>query len=87
VREPVLAVSVGIVDGRVLVDLDYAEDSAAQVDMNVVMTGGGNLIEVQGTAEGAPFSREQMDAMLLAALRAGKKILAVQKAWMRGDAG
>jgi ribonuclease PH len=55
--------------------------------MNVVMTGGGNLIEIQGTAEGAPFSREQLDAMLLAALRAGKKILAVQKAWMRGDAG
>ncbi len=87
VREPVLAVSVGIVDGRVLVDLDYAEDSAAQVDMNVVMTGGGKLIEVQGTAEGAPFSRGQLDAMLLAALRAGKKILGVQRAWMRGDAG
>jgi ribonuclease PH len=87
VREPVLAVSVGIVDGRVLVDLDYAEDSAAQVDMNVVMTGGGNLIEVQGTAEGAPFSREQLDAMLRAALRAGKKIHGVQMAWMRGDAG
>jgi ribonuclease PH len=87
VREPVMAVSVGIVDGRVLVDLDYAEDSAAQVDMNVVMTGGGNLIEVQGTAEGAPFSRGQLDAMLLAAVRAGRKILGVQQAWMRGDAG
>jgi ribonuclease PH len=87
VLEPVMAVSVGIVDGRVLVDLDYAEDSAAQVDMNVVMTGGGNLIEVQGTAEGTPFSREQLDAMLLAAVRAGRKILGVQKAWMRGEAG
>jgi ribonuclease PH len=86
VREPVSAVSVGIVDGRVLVDLDYAEDSAAQVDMNVVMTGSGMLIEVQGTAEGAPFSREQLDGMLQAALRSGRKILAVQKAWMRGDA-
>lgn len=85
VLEPVMAVSVGIVGGKVLVDLDYAEDSAAQVDMNVVMTGGGNLIEVQGTAEGAPFSREQLDAMLLAAVRAGKKILGVQKAWMRGE--
>src|SRR5512134_917624 len=87
VLEPVMAVSVGIVDGRVLVDLDYAEDSAAQVDMNVVMTGGGNLIEVQGTAEGAPFSRGQLDAMLVAAVRAGRGILGVQKAWMRGDAG
>jgi ribonuclease PH len=86
VLEPVVALSVGIVDGRVLVDLDYAEDSAAQVDMNVVMTGGGSLIEVQGTAEGAPFSRDQLDAMLHAALRSGRKILKVQKAWMRGDA-
>jgi ribonuclease PH len=86
VLEPVVALSVGIVDGRVLVDLDYAEDSAAQVDMNVVMTGGGSLIEVQGTAEGAPFSRDQLDAMLHAALRSGRRILKVQKAWMRGDA-
>ena len=86
VLEPVMAVSVGIVDGRVLVDLDYAEDSVAQVDMNVVLTGSGKLIEVQGTAEGTPFSREQLDSMLLAAERAGKKILAVQKAWMRGAA-
>jgi ribonuclease PH len=86
VLEPVMAISVGIVDGRVLVDLDYAEDSAAQVDMNVVMTGSGKLIEVQGTAEGVPFSRDQLDAMLHAALRSGRKILKVQKAWMRGDA-
>ena len=87
VREPVMAVSVGVVDGRVLVDLDYAEDSAAQVDMNVVLTASGDLIEVQGTAEGAPFTRGQLDAMLVAAVRAGKKILGVQKAWMRGSAG
>jgi ribonuclease PH len=87
VLEPVLAVSVGIVDGRVLVDLDYAEDSAAQVDMNVVLTGSGKLIEVQGTAEGTPFARTQLDAMLRAAVRAGKKVLAVQKAWMRENAG
>jgi ribonuclease PH len=86
VLQPVLAVSVGVVEGRVLVDLDYAEDSAAQVDMNVVMTGGGKLIEVQGTAEGEPFSRDQLDAMLLAACAAGRKILRIQKGWMRGDA-
>jgi ribonuclease PH len=54
--------------------------------MNVVMTGSGKLIEVQGTAEGVPFSRDQLDAMLHAALRSGRKILKVQKAWMRGDA-
>jgi ribonuclease PH len=86
VLEPVTAISVGIVDGRVLVDLDYAEDSAAQVDMNVVMTGSGKLIEVQGTAEGVPFSRDQLDELLLAAMRAGKRILQIQKAWMRGHA-
>ncbi|OGQ01134.1 MAG: ribonuclease PH [Deltaproteobacteria bacterium RBG_19FT_COMBO_60_16] len=86
VLEPVTAISVGIVDGRVLVDLDYAEDSAAQVDMNVVMTGSGKLIEVQGTAEGVPFSRDQLDELLLAAMRAGKRILQIQKAWMRGNA-
>jgi ribonuclease PH len=84
VREPVAAVSVGMCGGRVLVDLDYAEDSAAEVDMNVVMTGSGNLIEVQGTAEGKPFTRNELDRMLEAALRAGKRILALQKEWMRG---
>ena len=83
VREPVAAVSVGMCGGRVLVDLDYAEDSAAEVDMNVVMTGSGNLIEVQGTAEGKPFTREQLDGMLEASVRAGKRILALQKERMR----
>lgn len=85
VREPVAAVSIGIVGGRVLVDLDYAEDSAAQVDMNVVMTGSGTLVEIQGTAEGAPFTRDQLDAMLRAAMRGGKRIVRVQNAWIRGD--
>jgi ribonuclease PH len=84
VREPVIAVSVGMCGGRVLVDLDYAEDSAAEVDMNVVMTGSGSLIEVQGTAEGKPFTRGELDGMLEAAVHAGKRILAIQKAWMRG---
>ncbi len=79
VREPVAAVSVGIVAGRVLADLDYAEDSSAEVDMNVVMTGSGKLVEVQGTAEGAPFSRKDLDRMLAAAARAGRRILALQR--------
>ena len=62
--EPVAAVSVGIVDGVALLDLDYGEDSSAQVDMNVVGTKSGGLVEVQGTAEGDPFRREQLDALL-----------------------
>jgi ribonuclease PH len=81
VREPVAAVSVGMLGGRVLVDLDYAEDSNAQVDMNVVMTGSGSLIEVQGTAEGKPFTRSQLDRMLEAAVRAGRRIIRIQKEW------
>ena len=60
----VAAVSVGIVDGRVLLDLDYSEDSTAETDMNVVMTGDGRLIEVQATAEKEPFSRDLLDELL-----------------------
>jgi ribonuclease PH len=60
----VAAVSVGIVGGQPLLDLDYAEDSGAEADMNVVMTGDGRLVEVQATAEGAPFTREELDALL-----------------------
>ncbi len=63
----VAAVSVGIVGGEVLLDLDYSEDSGAETDMNVVMTGGGELIEVQATAEGDPFSRALLDRLLDAA--------------------
>ncbi len=58
------AVSVGVVDGRALLDLDYSEDAGAEVDMNVVMTGAGGLVEVQGTAEGSPFDRAALDRML-----------------------
>lgn len=63
VSDFVSAISVGIVDGRTLLDLDYEEDSNAQVDMNFVMTGKGHIIEVQGTAEGFPFSRDLLDQM------------------------
>jgi len=62
--ELVGAVSVGIVDGEPRLDLDYVEDSSADVDMNVVMTGGGRLVEVQATAERVPFSREELDALV-----------------------
>lgn len=64
ILEQVAAISVGIVEGEILLDLNYEEDSRADVDMNVVMTGSGNIIEVQGTAEGRAFSREQMIAMV-----------------------
>ncbi len=62
--DAVAAVSVGIVDGVAMLDLPYAEDSRAEVDMNVVMTGSGRFVEVQGTAEGAPFSRAELDELL-----------------------
>ena len=63
-REPIAATSVGIVDGELRLDLPYQEDSRAEVDMNIVMTEGGRLIEVQGTAEREPFSREQLIGLL-----------------------
>jgi ribonuclease PH len=78
VREAVAAVSVGIVGGRLLVDLDYGEDSTAEVDMNVVLTASGKLVEVQGTAEGTPFSREELSAMVDGAMKAGRRILREQ---------
>lgn len=64
IRDQVAATSVGIVDGEILLDLEYESDAAAQVDLNVVMSGEGGLVEVQGTAEGEPFDRTQLDAML-----------------------
>jgi len=63
-REAVAAVSVGIVEGTPLLDLEYIEDVACDTDMNVVMTGSGHFVEVQGTAEGAAFSRAEMDRLL-----------------------
>ena len=78
-REPVAAVSVGLVDGELLVDLAYAEDSRAEVDMNVVMTGSGQFVEVQGTAEGQTFSREELDEQLAAAQRGIGRLTAIQR--------
>jgi ribonuclease PH len=80
-RDFVAAVSVGVVDGTPVLDLDYAEDSACETDMNVVMTGSGGLVEVQGTAEGYPFTRAQLDAMVdLAASGIGRLIEAQRAA-------
>lgn len=64
INDYLAAISVGVVNGQEMLDLCYVEDSAAEVDFNVVMTGSGKLIEVQGTAEGAPFTRQQMTSML-----------------------
>jgi ribonuclease PH len=79
VRDYVSAVSVGLVADQLLLDLDYEEDSSAQVDMNVVMTGGGRFIEVQGTAEKLPFSRDLFDAMLDMAMTGLGRIKEKQK--------
>jgi len=64
VKDFICAISVGIIDGEVFLDLDYAEDSKADVDMNVVMTGNGGIVEIQGTAEVEPFSRDLLDRMI-----------------------
>jgi ribonuclease PH len=79
VRDFVAAVSVGIHGGAPVLDLDYAEDSGSGTDMNVVMTGSGGLVEVQGTAEGAPFSRKEMEAMLDLAQKGIRELVAAQK--------
>ncbi len=75
----VAAVSVGVYEGTPVLDLDYAEDSSCDTDMNVVMTGKGGFIEVQGTAEGASFSKEELDALLGLADKGIKKLVALQK--------
>ena len=74
------AVSVGLVNGAALLDLKYDEDSRAGVDMNVVGTGDGRFIEIQGTAEGEPFSREQMDELLALAGAGLTQLFAAQRA-------
>jgi ribonuclease PH len=79
IRDFVAAVSVGLLENTPLLDLEYIEDSACDTDMNVVMTGSGGFVEVQGTAEGAPFSRAQMDALLALADKGIRELVAAQK--------
>ena len=79
VNDYVAAISVGIVNGEAILDLEYLEDSQAEVDMNVVMTGQGEFVEVQGTAEGKPFARPQMDQLLDLAAAGIKELIAIQK--------
>jgi ribonuclease PH len=78
------AISVGIVDGRVLTDLDYLEDSGAEVDMNVVMTRSGHFVELQGTAEGRCFSEEELEAMLTMARGGIRRIITEQRRALGG---
>jgi len=82
--DAVAAVSVGVYRGVPVLDLDYAEDSDCDTDMNVVMTGSGGLVEVQGTAEGAPFSREQLSDMLGLAERGIRELIGAQRSALGG---
>jgi len=82
-RDYLAAISVGIVGGEMLLDLDYAEDSHAEVDMNVVMTGSGRLVEVQATAEGKPYSRDELNQLLELAQPAIEKLIEAQRTLLK----
>ena len=77
--DTIAAISVGIIEDSARLDLPYIEDSAAEVDMNVVMTGAGKFVEVQGTAEGEPFDRAQLDALLAIAEKGINEIMVMQQ--------
>ena len=79
IKEYVAAVSIGLKDGRPLLDLDYEEDSSADTDLNVVMTESGGIIEIQGTAEKYPFTKDQLDEMIASAAMGIKDIVSFQK--------
>ena len=85
IREPIAAISVGIVEGTPLLDLEYIEDSACDTDMNVVMTAAGHFVEVQGTAEGAAFSRTEMGQLLDLAEKGIQELVAMQRAALAGQ--
>ncbi len=80
IRDFVAAVSVGVFRGEPVLDLDYAEDSACDTDMNVVMTGAGGFVELQGTAEGQPFTRAEMNALVGLAEQGIRELIALQRA-------
>lgn len=79
IKNSVAAISVGKVDGRALLDLNYGEDSRAEVDMNFVMTGDGRFVEIQGTAEEATFSKEEMDELMKIAQKGIRELTKIQK--------
>jgi len=79
VRQHLAAVSCGVVDGTAVLDLDYSEDFQASTDLNCVMTEDGRLVELQATAEGAPYSRAELDSMLALASKGIKELIVAQK--------
>ena len=79
IKDYLAAVSVGIVDEEPVIDLNYAEDSTAEVDMNIVMTGKGRFVEIQGTAEGLPFSKAQMEGLITLAKHGIEEIVGIQR--------
>ncbi len=83
IRDYIAAVSVGLIGGTPRLDLNYKEDSSAEVDMNVVMTGKGKLVEVQGTAEGHPFSKKELDRLLALAQKGIAELVRIQKSHVR----
>jgi len=83
-KDYVAATSVGYVEGKLLLDLNYAEDSIAEVDMNVAMTGSGRFVEVQGTAEEIPFSKEELDRMLSLAAEGINRLITIQRDLLGG---
>ncbi|MCM8818857.1 MAG: ribonuclease PH [Candidatus Omnitrophica bacterium] len=90
IKVPVLkdyigAISVGLVHGNILLDLDYSEDSLASIDLNVVMTGGGEYIEIQGTAEGYPFTKKQLEELLNLAEKGIKKVIEIEKEILKDE--
>ena len=84
IKDQVAAISCGVSKGVAVLDLDYAEDSVAETDANFVITGAGGLVEVQATAEGAIFSQEQLDAMIVLARKGVNELVALQKAAVAG---
>ncbi len=85
-KDYLAAISVGVVNGEPMIDLCYHEDSSAEVDMNVVMTGSGQFVEIQGTAEGLPFSRDALDSLITLAGGGINDLIQIQKNLIEGDA-
>jgi len=84
-KDYLAAISVGVVKGEPLIDMCYSEDSAAEVDMNVVMTGSGKFVEIQGTAEGLPFSKSALDSLLKLADEGINHLIGIQKQFIEGE--
>jgi ribonuclease PH len=84
-KDYLAAISVGVVHGKPMVDLCYAEDSIAEVDMNVVMTGNGRFVEIQGTAEGVPFSKDSLDMLIKLAEKGINNLIAIQKKYIEEE--